>query len=148
MSQEVYHAEAWDGIYASWSGLSGVGSVCTKANYDFNMGRGNIQLPTYHDEEKRSSKWPWTVMIALVTGVILFSGPGVVTRNALVVPTNEDLKQACYQPEPRLPKGYNTSRILEEKERVIDWLSGAVSPDAPRCAWPPSGGSPGCGRPL
>jgi hypothetical protein len=65
-------------------------------------------------------------MIALVTGVIWFSGPGAVTKNALVLPTSGGLKQACYQPEPTLPKGYNTSRVLEEKERVIEWLSGAV----------------------
>ena len=91
------------------------------------MGRGKIQLPTYHEDEKRSSKWPWTVMIALVTGVIWFSGPGVLTKNALVLPTSDELKQACYQPEPTLPRGYNTSKVLAEKERVIDWLSGAVS---------------------
>ena len=38
----------------------------------------------------------------------------------------DSLKNACIQAEPSMPKGYNVSRVWEERDRIVDWLIEAV----------------------
>ncbi len=40
---------------------------------------------------------------------------------------NAILSAPCKQAEPIMPKGYNVSKVLSEKKRIVEWLSGAVS---------------------
>ena len=101
------------------------------------MGQGAVYLPTSRAEQPRAkrSRWPLAILAGVLTAMVLFSGPDGIelvksTKSTLSFSSKHNdkvLKGACVQAEPRMPQGYNTSKVLEEKERIIDWLSGAVS---------------------
>ncbi|ORX35361.1 putative carboxypeptidase s precursor [Kockovaella imperatae] len=83
---------------------------------------GPIYLPTATSPApSKRSKWPIVAILSLLAGAALYTAP---TLNLNVQP--DTLKGACVQAEPRLPKGYNVSEVLNEKDRIVDWLSRAV----------------------
>jgi Gly-Xaa carboxypeptidase len=98
------------------------------------MSKGAIYLPTssHPADRQRSNKTRWSLALlgVLFSAGFLFSCFSPLTGTEEVV-TVEDAQaalkgSACYQPEPRMPKGYNTSVILGEKDRIVNWLSEAV----------------------
>lgn len=89
------------------------------------MAQGKIYLPSHNGEKPSSSKWPIAILAGVLLGLVLFTSPVPLVNNVTV--TSEDLKKACYQPEPSLPTGFNTSKVLDQKDRIIEWLAGAVS---------------------
>ncbi len=103
------------------------------------MSRGSIYLPTSipsTSSESRSStpKWTLAILALLATSAVLISWPlGATTilvhhfGPAKVSMSAVKGGSGCEQAEPRMPKGYNVSKILGEKERIIGLLSGAVS---------------------
>jgi hypothetical protein len=107
------------------------------------MSRGSIYLPTTtaETESKRSAaKWPFAVLAGILTYLVLSTSPSAVTylkdAASSVSPkmgaaahdaAMASLQATCFQPNPTLPHTYNVSKVLGEKERIIKWLSGAVS---------------------
>ena len=102
------------------------------------MAAGPIYLPTSSTPPvpAKRSKWPLAIAASLLAALVLYTSPASVSL--LQVPEllkhshkhgqkhEDSLKNACLQAEPSMPKGYNVSRIWEEKDRIVDWLVEAV----------------------
>ncbi|KAK4689346.1 Gly-Xaa carboxypeptidase, partial [Tremellales sp. Uapishka_1] len=91
---------------------------------------GAISLPISTPQPRKSSaKWPLLLLGALATTAVLLTSPLGVTQlaafNTSAAPSFKG-KGGCEQAAPIMPKSYNVSKILDEKERIIKWLSGAV----------------------
>ncbi|ORY35808.1 putative carboxypeptidase s precursor [Naematelia encephala] len=91
------------------------------------MSHGAIHLGSY-EESRRSqqrSKWPLAILATLAVGAIVSWPMGFSSILRFREP-EISTKDLCAQAAPRMPVGYNTSVILEEKERIIALLQGAV----------------------
>ena len=114
------------------------------------MSHGAIYLPEPYSATPSKSgikaRTTWILLLGiLATSVILLIhllGPTLILFNngSSLLKThghghNHDHPSTggCIQAEPRMPEGYNVSKILEEKERIIDLLSEAVSLASLRC---------------
>ena len=106
---------------------------CGPKTLTLTMAHGSLYLPT---SSSRASSKSWSTStrilailaclgVTAILGSWPFRAPSALNGKSAIV---EVIKgQQCAQAKPRMPKGYNVSKILEEKERIIELLSGAVS---------------------
>ena len=91
---------------------------------------GAIYLPTSSaPAPAKRSKWPLALGASLLAGAALYTVPSslsLVQFPSTEVFKHDSLKGACVQAEPRMPEGYNVTKVWDEKDRIIKWLSEAV----------------------
>ncbi|ODN76459.1 hypothetical protein L198_08054 [Cryptococcus wingfieldii CBS 7118] len=98
------------------------------------MAKGAIFLPTTTpasaQPRPKAAKWPLLLTFTILASLLLTSRPFSSTAilKTLGVHKSEPARREdlCKQAEPTVPKGYNTSAILEDREKIIDRLIGAV----------------------
>ena len=96
------------------------------------MAHGPLYLPSTYSGSKTKARsspiWTVAVLALLATSVILVSWTSILTdKPGRPGACSHKGTMACEQAEPRMPRGYNVSKILGEKDRIIGLLSGAVS---------------------
>jgi len=104
------------------------------------MAHGPVYLPTSRDTHpapRAKSRWPLLLLSLLTTSaVILFYTPAaslvsdrihhpLTPGSKSALKAEKKMRDPCAQASPRMPE-YNVSQILSEKNRIVEWLQGAV----------------------